>query len=346
MFLAGIWTACFADFIVLGYAPSWGINTNTIRYEMYTHINYAFVLPSDGNGNLGNVPSSNRLRSIVEDGHASGVKVCISVGGWNDGDDSNFEALAANADSRTRFVNALMDMVHEYNLDGVDMDWEYPDEGTSADNYTLMMGELGDTLHKEDKILTAAVVGGPWNGEGIQDTIFEILDFINLMAYDSPDHSTMEEAETSITYWIGRGLAPEKTVLGLPFYGRNGQGSYVAYNDLISQDPDNAYRNEYNGHIYNGVSLVKEKTATAIEQGGGVMFWEMTQDTFDEETSLLVAIHQAMDSLIVPVMRPKSGAIPSAPGHQFIGNRVLFHVLMPGEGYVHMADVMGRQYYR
>ncbi|MBE1460989.1 glycosyl hydrolase family 18 protein, partial [Kibdelosporangium phytohabitans] len=106
----------------VGYMPSWSGSVNSIQYSKLTHINYAFVLPNS-NGTLQAIPDPNKLRSLVSLGHSNGVKVSLAVGGWNDGNDSAFEALAGNAGSRTTFVDALTNVVDQYSLDGVDIDW-------------------------------------------------------------------------------------------------------------------------------------------------------------------------------------------------------------------------------
>ncbi|MEK8105218.1 glycoside hydrolase family 18 protein [Micromonospora sp. M12] len=110
--------------------------------------------------------------------------VSIAVGGWNDGNDSAFEALAANSGSRTTFVNNLVNFVNQYNLDGVDMDWEYPDPGASANNYTALMTQLGSAMHSRGKLLTAAVVSEGGSVQGVQTAVFNQVDWLNIMAYD------------------------------------------------------------------------------------------------------------------------------------------------------------------
>lgn len=67
------------------------------------------------------------VKRIVKTAHSQNVKVSIAVGGW--GWDEQFEQMAASAKSRTVFVQNLKAFVEEYQLDGVDMDWEYPDQG-------------------------------------------------------------------------------------------------------------------------------------------------------------------------------------------------------------------------
>lgn len=270
----------------VGYQPSWSSNIGSIPYNKLTHINYAFVLPN-ANGTLQGTPEPGRLQQLVSGAHASGVKVSIAVGGWNNGNDDNFEILAANANSRTTFVNALINLVNQYNLDGVDMDWEYPDPGAEGDNFTALMRQLGDALHSRGKLLTAAVVSEGPVAQGVQPAVFAIVDWLNIMAYDggSP-HANYDWSINSVNFWKNRGLPASKAVLGVPFYSRP---TYISYRDLVAQDAANANRDCYNGNCFNGLPTIRRKTTWALSNAGGVMNWELSQDTTGS-TSLLNAI--------------------------------------------------------
>ncbi|MFJ1541488.1 glycosyl hydrolase family 18 protein [Micromonospora chalcea] len=277
------------NFKSVGYMPSWSGNVNSIQYGKLTHINYAFVLPN-GDGSLRPVENPGKLSSLVSLGHANNVKVSIAVGGWNDGDDSAFEALAANSSTRTAFVNNLIAFVNQYNLDGVDMDWEYPDPGASANNYTLLMQQLGSALHSRGKLLTAAVVSEGYYVDGVPTAVFGSVDWLNIMAYDggSP-HANYDWSIASVNRWKSRGLPAAKAVLGVPFYSRPG---YYTYSALVGMDPANANRDctTVGGaqQCYNGVPTVKRKTQWAMANAGGMMNWELSQDTTGS-TSLVSA---------------------------------------------------------
>ena len=69
-----------------------------------THIDHTFVRP-DANGTLTDVDNPAKLQSLGPHGHTNHVKVLISIGGWNDGNDSGSESMAADAATRTAFVN-------------------------------------------------------------------------------------------------------------------------------------------------------------------------------------------------------------------------------------------------
>src|SRR5262245_16202055 len=115
----------FSAVKVVGYEPSWAGSVSSIQFSKLTHVNYAFLLPNS-NGSLQSIDNASKLTSLVSSAHSAGKKVLISVGGWNDGNDSAFVSLAGNSTYRTNFVNNIVNFVNQYDLDGVDIDWEYP----------------------------------------------------------------------------------------------------------------------------------------------------------------------------------------------------------------------------
>jgi chitinase len=281
-------------FRVVGYFPS-RAQPDGVRYRELTHINYAFTFPMS-DGHLRPFRNPERLAAIVRGARAQGVKVAISVGGWHGGDDSAFETLAADDAARAVFVEELAAFVARHELDGVDMDWEYPGPGQSAHNNVLLMKALRARLGT-DKLLTAAVVGDGEEGEGILPEVFEYADFINIMAYDNDEHgqrphSPYEYAVTCVEYWKKRGLPRGKLVLGVPFYGKMPESPY---RELVSQDPRAPEKDQIGGVHYNGLETIKRKTTLALAQGSGIMIWEITQDTSDQ-SSLLRAIHETVSA--------------------------------------------------
>jgi len=280
-------------FRVIGYLGG-GALLEAIPFEKLTHVNYAFLIPND-DGTFHSFAARSHLRETVRRAHEKGVTVLISVGGW--GWDAQFEAMAASPAKRAVFVRQLLAFIGDYHLDGADIDWEYPHPGQSAQNFLALIKELraGLPLHK---LLTAAVAALGKNADGIPEESIALLDFLNLMAYDGPvgKHSSMEFATASIDYWHGRGLPPEKMVLGLPFYSRP---SEVPYRKLIQADPSAANRDftSYNSiqQNYNGIPTIQAKTRLAIAKASGVMFWTVENDSNDD-LSLLSAICQTADA--------------------------------------------------
>lgn len=188
----------------------------------------------------------------------------------------------------------MVNVVNQYNLDGIDMDWEYPDPGQSGNNYTALMQQLSQALHSRGKILTAAVVSGGTTANGVQPAVFGYVDFLNIMAYDggSP-HANYDWSIQSANFWKSRGLPASKTVLGVPFYSRP---NYLTYSQIVAMNPANANVDCINAsgaqQCYNGIPTIKRKTQWALANAGGIMNWELSQDT-SGSTSLVSAIYDA-----------------------------------------------------
>jgi chitinase len=275
-------------FRIVGYVGDTDGTVDQIQFDKLTHINYAFLTPT-ADGSITDLTNPSKLDEIVACAHAAGVKVLISVGGW--GWDSQFENFVPDPVVRATFVRRLNEFVAAHSLDGVDMDWEYPDPGASAGNFLSLMRELRAALPKSAE-LTAAVVAEGQTGEGILPDVFPLVDFLNLMAYDGPgpSHSPYSYAEASLAYWSGRGLPRDKMVLGVPFYSRPTE---VPYRKLVaaSADAPNADELDYLGTTvnYNGMATIKAKTELAMTRASGIMAWSLAQDTTDS-TSLLAVI--------------------------------------------------------
>lgn len=276
-------------FRVVAYTTA-SIVPELIPYDRLTHIIYAFLVPN-ADGTFAPLANTWKIKEIVTRGREANVQVLIAVGGW--GWDEQFETMAANPEYRTAFVQNLSQFVDEYELDGTDIDWEYPDPGQSGQNFLALVQELRQAM--PDKILTTAVVSYGGTGDGIVSETFELFDFVNVMTYDGPDHGTITQFTAGLDYWGQRGLPSEKMVMGLPFYARP---SETIYRNIVSINPQAAYTDtiELNGVpiFYNGIPTVQSKTRLAMEHAGGVMFWTLDQDTLDE-LSLLKAIDEVVN---------------------------------------------------
>lgn len=292
--------ACHGGPRIVGYFPSWQGSVMDIQYDYLTHINYSFAIPlASGALEPLSMADENELMELVTLAHGHSVKVGIAIGGWNDGDDSAFVALARSAATREIFVQAIVALVERYQLDGVDMDWEYPSTAAQAGNFLLLMQELRLALNEleRDQFLSAAVVAqGDWSGQYILDDVFSEVDFLNIMAYDeynALEHSSMDYAETSLAYWLARGLPRSKAVLGVPFYARP---SWVSYREYVAIDAANACVDSVAGNYYNGLPTIRAKAQLASTSACGVMMWELSQDTADQ-TSLLKALWETREGV-------------------------------------------------
>ena len=331
LFLLALVLACFpgqaqaADsFKTVGYFPYWQPGqVHKIQYDKLTHINYAFVIPTEDGGLLP-LENPSLARQIIRDAHQEGVQVLLAVGGWSYQNiplESTFASATATRAKRQAFAQAIVEMCLEYGFDGVDIDWEYPriSDGTYR-QYEAFMLDLSQRLDKHGKLLTIAVQAGVSptgtvyrDSAAHTDAVLEAVDWINIMAYDGGEgerHSPYDFAVHAARYWREkRGLPAEKVVLGVPFFGR---APYVTYDALLAADPDAWSKDStlYKGQTiwYNGLPTISQKTQYALEHLGGVMIWELSQDTADEDLSLLTAIHSTVQAEQMPFLDVPAGS--------------------------------------
>lgn len=283
-----------------------------MNFDVITHANFAFAIPT-AEGHLLPLQGEDVARALVEKAHRCGAKVCLSVGGWSHEDiplEATFRRGTDTAEKRLSLAEEMVAMMEKYNFDGIDVDWEYPraNDG-SKQQYEQLIGLLADRLQPKGKLLTAAVYAGV-NGkmQPLSDVVdaqdrpsFDRMDWLNLMTYDcdAPKHSTYEFAEACVDYWTkARGFEPEKLTLGLPFYGRPAPGSF---RKLLEHDPDALEKDmvviDSKEVWYNGRDTLTKKVKLAQERGlGGVMVWEIGEDTADYEKSLLAVLQRAMEN--------------------------------------------------
>lgn len=292
------------DFKVVGYFPSWKQNIETIQYDVLTHINYAFAIPTE-EGKLRPLENAPTAKKIIKEAHKHNVKVFLAIGGWSYNDvplESTFMAATESKVKRERLVKEIISMCDQYGFDGVDLDWEHPRvDGNSSRQYEALIVDLAKALHKEDKELSSAVLSGVtadgniyYDSAAHTDKVLKTVDWINVMAYDGGDgerHSAYDFAVNCGKYWTKtRKMPAGKVVLGVPFYARP---SWAAYSDILATEPD-AWKHDrvdYNGMEvwYNGEKTIEKKTKYALDYLGGVMIWEISQDTTNKH-SLQTAI--------------------------------------------------------
>jgi chitinase len=295
------------SFKIVAYMPSYR-DPNMVadkKYKMITHLYYAFLNPNpSGDGSLMALSQPLRFEALQRKAKANNVKFGISVSGTS----SIFVAIASSPTARTNFVKNIVNFAKNNNLDGVDMDWEYPSTSNgSADTFILLMKELSDELHKNNMYLSAAVTPGVYAGgikDGIKTEVFQYIDFVNLMQYDGSNYDAAEplnhasykmSVKSLDVYLIEKSLPKSKAIVGIPLYGRSASTS-IAYRDIELAGANlrlNLATVAGVDYGYNGIDLVKQKAILAKERANGVMFWEFAHDS-DTDNSLIKAVNDQL----------------------------------------------------
>ena len=182
-----------------GYYPDWAayyLAPEAVDWSKYDVMEFAFALPTqDGGLQFTQDDSSDLLHRLVASGHAAGKRVKLSIGGWTGS--AYFSTLCADDGLRATFVQSIVKAYHAYNIDGIDIDWEYPGTSgaagnavSSADssNYLRFLQDMRAALPSDALITTATQVwpfAGP-DGSPLADVsaFAEVLDWILIMNYD------------------------------------------------------------------------------------------------------------------------------------------------------------------
>jgi chitinase len=301
--------------VVIGYVGGYNgniVDVSAIDARRLSHINYAFVDVQDKCAFLTNEATDTinfRLLNTLKSSNPD-LKILISVGGWTWS--KNFSDAVLTPESNDAFAQSCADIVAAHNLDGVDIDWEYP--GMVGDgnvfrpedkqNYTAMfkaIREKLDVLSKSTgkKYLVTTAIGGSL--EFLQHTEMDVaqqyLDYINLMSYDydgtydniAAHHTNLfspankpyiYSADFSISNLEKVGVDLSKVVMGLAFYGK---GKVVAssFNNGLYQIP---VKPMWGG----GYSFLKD---SLVNKKGFVRFWDdesMAPYLFNAETKTFI----------------------------------------------------------
>ena len=179
------------------------------------------------------------------------LTVLVSVGGWLWS--TNFSDMVLTAQSRRVFEDSVMEFLTRYDLDGLDIDWEYPGlpgaghpyRAEDKQNFTALLEELRARFDAESKktrrrlYLTIAMGAGD---DVLANTemgkVQRYVDTVNLMTYDyyeagsdattghhaplfaNPADPKKASSDETVRAYEKAGVPAEKILLGVPFYGR------------------------------------------------------------------------------------------------------------------------------
>jgi chitinase len=228
------------------------LGADEIDATKLTHVNYAFANIREGLMVEGFSRDAENFRVLagLRARHPH-LRVLVSVGGWTWS--KGFSDVALTPESRRRFALSAVEFVRRHDLDGLDVDWEYP--GLPGDgnphrpedkaNFTALLSELRKHLDEATapgarrSLLTIAGGAFPdYLGHTEMDKVQEHLDLVNLMTYDfrvpgaepvSGHHANLRlhaadtnqlSADRAVNDFLAAGVPARKLVLGVPFYGR------------------------------------------------------------------------------------------------------------------------------
>ncbi len=182
-----------ANVVMAYYVPEKEYEPEKLPLEQLTHIIFSFTNVIDGEMKFRDEVNEGKLGQLVaQREHYPKLKVMIACGGWGaDG----FSDMAHTAENRRRFVESVIEFNTKYDLDGLDIDWEYPAipaaktgaRPEDKQNFTLLMKELREGLSTLEREQTLTFASAGWERYYKNVEIKEVMkyaDYMNVMTYD------------------------------------------------------------------------------------------------------------------------------------------------------------------
>lgn len=227
------------------------IQPGQIAAQKLTRINFAFANIQDGKiiegapTDAANYAALNALKQ-----QNPSLTVLVSVGGWIWS--GRFSDAVLTPQSRRIFIDSVIAFIEKYNLDGLDIDWEYPGmvgagnvfRPEDKQNYTAILRELRQRFNVEEKKLHRRLylsIATGSNQDFLDHTemnqVQKYVDTVNLMTYDyyeptdekttghnaplftNPSDPQHVSVDSSVKQYEQAGVPADKIVLGVPFYG-------------------------------------------------------------------------------------------------------------------------------
>ena len=145
---------------------------------------------------------------------------------------SETSKMLSDYKSRETVINQIINYIKQYNLDGINIDFEGMYE-TDKDNFSRLLIEIRPRLNEIGAVLSVDVTapdGAPeWSLCYDRYTIGKVADYVMFMAYDQYGVSATKAGTTAGHNWVEANVKKflgqeevkaEKIILGIPFYTR------------------------------------------------------------------------------------------------------------------------------
>ena len=240
---------------------------------LFTHLFYAFAELYMDNGQYKGFKvegNESRFTQIValKEKHPDlkiSISFCNNIENADNKQGGGFSALAKSEEYRKAFALDCLGFLQKWDLDGVDLDWEFPGLSWSANgtfdlaedvtNHVQLMKQLRETLGDRYLLTYAGYcmnkvsVSGGSRYIDIQ-AVDPYVDFVNIMTYDLDEaprhHSALSDSrayrdcQRAVEAYLQAGVSVQKLVLGVPFYGRRSFSNAplaLDYKAILTLDP-------------------------------------------------------------------------------------------------------------
>lgn len=180
----------------------------------------------DNNGNISSLASSDYVNYC----HNQDVKVWGLVKNFDlDSDEIDVNYILTHTSVRQRLVNQLIAQALQYNLDGINVDFEALSYSEIGDAYIQFLRELSIKCENNDIVLSSSVPpSNQFNNAYQYEEQAAFVDYVALMAYDQHYGQQSGEGSVAALNWVEegvttllkKGIPSDQLILGIPFYTR------------------------------------------------------------------------------------------------------------------------------
>lgn len=160
--------------------------------------------------------------------HSQGVKVWGLVKNLDlDSSDIDVNYILTHTSARQNMVNQIIAQALQYNLDGINIDFEQLSESVVGDGYIQFLRELSIKCENNDLVLSTSVyTPAAYNSVYKYEEQSYFVDYVALMAYDQHygqasgegSVAALDWVEEGVTNTLKEGVSADQLILGIPFY--------------------------------------------------------------------------------------------------------------------------------
>ncbi|MFM9027686.1 MAG: glycoside hydrolase family 18 protein, partial [Bacteroidota bacterium] len=178
---------------VIGYYAGNTVPFDSLELSRLTHIIYCFGKLCDNEFCLRNAADTVAIRELVSlKEKYPELKVMLSLGGW--GGCATCSDVFSEEKGRSDFAMSVRTIADYFQVDGLDLDWEYPvvsgfpghnRSPEDKNNFTALIAELRNSC-RNDFLLSFAAGGYSGYIDSAIDwmSVMPMVDFVNVMSYD------------------------------------------------------------------------------------------------------------------------------------------------------------------
>ncbi len=258
----------------------------------------------DNKGNLSSIASSDYVNYC----HQHNVEVWAMVDNFNYADFNRTEDttyILTHTSVRQNLVNQIVSMAIQYNLDGVNIDFEYLDSAAVGDGYIQFIRELSLKCANNGIVLSVDVLHpASYNAVYNLSELADFADYVVMMEYDEHYSGSEEPGSVASIKWVREGVSTtlsdvpsNQLILGMPLYTRvwvRTPNSDASDTEVVYDFSSSAYSSTASATLVEGHNAEKvwledcgQFYAEYEENGSTYMIWMEDSSSTEERLRLM-----------------------------------------------------------